>query len=361
MKNKAEQKNKGIQILRALCAIQVFLSHTLNVYQDSIGVQLIDTPLHFFYDGQCAVIIFFALSGFLYYNEKQLTYKSYTNKILSKSLHIFPPYWTSLIIGTIMCNLYLKYNITKDISNTTLTEWIASFWNQPISIIDFIKAIIVFPLDNTDLINPPAWYLLIEIKMFFLMPLLVHIFNKYSWAYAYIILFAALFIPSPKILTISSSFILGACTHKYIKKFHFSSIKLKYILLYIFIGCVILNIKNEIDVTKFIIPPTIIQTIGAVFIIFSFYYFQINYTKWYTKLLISIGNISYEIYILHFIFLLIFIPFLTNNNNTLLIIITFTLTLLMAYPVHKINNKISQKILSILNSQPYKNNINRTI
>ena len=109
MKNKAEQKNKGIQILRALCAIQVFLSHTLNVYQDSIGVQLIDTPLHFFYDGQCAVIIFFALSGFLYYNEKQLTYKSYTNKILSKSLHIFPPYWTSLIIGTIMCNLYLKY------------------------------------------------------------------------------------------------------------------------------------------------------------------------------------------------------------------------------------------------------------
>ena len=107
MRQIKSRKNDGIQILRALCAIQVFFPHTLNVYQSSLGSKIINTPLHFFFDGQCAVIIFFVLSGFLYYNDKKLTLKLYIKKILSKSLHIFPSYWISLTIGSIMCNLYL--------------------------------------------------------------------------------------------------------------------------------------------------------------------------------------------------------------------------------------------------------------
>lgn len=346
MKNKA-QKNKGIQILRALCAIQVFLSHTLNVYQESIGSKLINTPLHFFFDGQCAVIVFFVLSGFLYYNERQLTYKLYRNKILSKSLHIFPPYWISLIIGAFMCNLYIKYNITKE-TNTTLTEWILSFWNQQISFTDFIKAIAVFPLDNPDLINPPAWYLLVEIKMFFIMPILIHIFNKYTWAIAYIIIIASLFNPSPNIFTICGSFTLGACVHKYIKQNNLYNLKLKHLLLYIIIGCIVLNLKNEANTTRFIIQTTMIQSIGASLLIFSFYHIHINCIKWHTKLLIFLGDISYEIYILHFIFLLTFISLLPNDNSILLIISTLTLTLLISYPLHKINSKISQRVQLIL-------------
>lgn len=350
MRQIKSRKNDGIQILRALCAIQVFFSHTLNVYQSSLGSKIINTPLHFFFDGQCAVIIFFVLSGFLYYNDKKLTLKLYIKKILSKSLHIFPSYWISLIIGSIMCNLYLENNITGESSN--LTEWINSFWKQNISFTDFMKAIIVFPLNNTDLINPPSWYLLVEIKMFIIMPLLIYFFNKCSWKYAYIFIFISMLLPSQFLFTIIGAFTLGACLHKYIKQHNFPNSTLKNTLLTIFLGIILLNIKNEINTQNSILPITIIQSIGAVFIIFQFYNISINSNKWFNKFLIFLGNISYEIYIFHFVILLILIP-LIKKDTILLVTLTFILTTLLSYLLHHINNYISQKIIYKFNQKYY--------
>lgn len=330
-------KNKGIQILRAICAVQVLLPHSLNVYQTSIGVKFINTPFHFFFDGQCAVIIFFVLSGFLYYNEKPLTIKSYTRKILSKSLHIFPPYWVSLIIGIFLCNYYLKYNITGN-NSESLTQWFNPFWSNKISITDFIQATLVFPLKDSTIINPPSWYLLVEIKMFFIMPLLVNIFNKYSWIYAYlIIIIGLLFAPDNSILNTCGIYTLGASIHKYIKNKDYKISNISNFF-YAIIGIFLLNIRNEINIPNHLL----FQSIGATLIIYIFFNLQLNTKTITNKILIFIGNISYEIYILHFIFLLMLAPFLTNNT-TYLVVATFIITFLISYPLNQINNVLSKK------------------
>ena len=64
MKN---QLNLNIQGLKGIAAIVVFLSHALNMYKIPWVQNLMDTPMHLFFDGQCSVIVFLTISGFFYY------------------------------------------------------------------------------------------------------------------------------------------------------------------------------------------------------------------------------------------------------------------------------------------------------
>ena len=61
--------NKNIQALRGICAIIVFLSHSLHVNDIEWVISLHNSPLHFFFDGEVAVSVFFVISGFFYYKE----------------------------------------------------------------------------------------------------------------------------------------------------------------------------------------------------------------------------------------------------------------------------------------------------
>lgn len=76
-------KNLNIQALRGFCAVVVFFSHALHIYNCELIDSLDKTPFRFFYAGEVAVSIFFVLSGFFYYteNEQILFYKK---TVLSK-------------------------------------------------------------------------------------------------------------------------------------------------------------------------------------------------------------------------------------------------------------------------------------
>lgn len=69
-------KNLSIQGLRGIAALMVFLSHALCFpnYQIS-GIQ--HSPWHLFFDGQIAVMIFIAISGFFYYKQLTPSLKTY--------------------------------------------------------------------------------------------------------------------------------------------------------------------------------------------------------------------------------------------------------------------------------------------
>lgn len=332
---------KGIQLLRALCAFQVLFSHSFNVYQSSFGIEFGKTPLHFLFDGQCGVIVFLLLSGFFYYNERELTLRLYVRKILSKSLHIFPPYWVSIILGTVLCNFYIEHGIIG--YNDEFTNWIASFWRKEISVSDFLKALLLFPLESTQLINPPSWYLLIEVKMYFIMPLLIHIFNKYSWKLAYLLIIVSAPLSSDlNIVAVCGIFTLGACIHKYIHNRNKHTLSLKFMLLSVCIGIVLLNIQNEIYIPYYLL----FQSIGAGLLVYVFYNTRLKFIDTFFSKLIFVGDISYEIYILHFVFLLVLMPFFINDT-IYLTIATFVITIIVAYPLNKLNKVLSQKSLQV--------------
>lgn len=163
----------SIQGLKGVCAIVVFLSHSLLMYKSDIIANLQSSPLHLFFDGQCAVIIFFCISGFFYYTQEPLTIKKYIAKVKKKVIRIYPAYILSMVIGLLLCNLMIKYD------HSLFTDWSNQFWQTKVGIKEFIWQLpVILPGSNPNLINPPTWYLNTEVKMFLIMPLVVGLFNK---------------------------------------------------------------------------------------------------------------------------------------------------------------------------------------
>lgn len=162
-----QEKNHSIQALRAVAAMMVFLSHSLMMINNSTIEWLHGTPLHFFFDGQCAVVFFMVLSGFFYYKSEQFTFRKYANGIKKKVLKIYPSHILMIAIGVLLCNLGLSYK------GTIYTDWSNSFWTEHIGIGETIKQmLIIMPRTNSYLVNSPVWYLVVEVRMFLLMPLL---------------------------------------------------------------------------------------------------------------------------------------------------------------------------------------------
>ena len=123
-------KNSNIQALRGICAIIVFFSHSLHVYNNGIIDYIDKTPLYILYAGKVAVSIFFVLSGFFYYTENKYVV-AYKNTIVKKIKRIYPAHIIFLTIGFILVNLYSKNNLYNDYNTT---EWFQSFWKTPVPI-----------------------------------------------------------------------------------------------------------------------------------------------------------------------------------------------------------------------------------
>lgn len=299
-------KHAGIQLLRGACAIQVFLSHALNIFHIDWVEQLNQTPFHFFIDGNCAVIIFFVLSGYLYYKDKVFSLHEYINGIKKKCFRILPTFWLSLVLGFMFCNLYFIWGITGQ----NLTKWSEAFWVSNVSVIELVKNAVVLMPHNWDTINPASWYIQVEVEMFILMPIIVSFYNRLKnkkWSLCLVFFFGIgglLLIPN------MLAYLIGALFHKF--KFLFNLAKKHYLLLLI-ASVIFLNIKNEIPVLTEC-PGSIVlltQSIGAAGIISIIIGMGSNRFRKF-KLLIFLGNISYELYIFHFIFLLILRPFFQN-------------------------------------------------
>lgn len=145
-------KHAGIQMIRGLLALQVFLSHALNIYHADWVEWLNHTPLCFFIDGNCAVVVFFALSGYFYYKDRPLSVGQYLSGLRKKCLHILPAFWLSLIIGYAFCNYYVRLNMAGE----NLTQWSSVMWVQSVSITELLKNASVLLPHDWGAINPPS-------------------------------------------------------------------------------------------------------------------------------------------------------------------------------------------------------------
>lgn len=86
------KRNLNIQGLRGILALMVFLGHVLCAYNIPFIINNLNTPVHLFYDGQAAVMCFFVLSGYFYFNQKQLyDVRQLCKKEINKYIRITPP------------------------------------------------------------------------------------------------------------------------------------------------------------------------------------------------------------------------------------------------------------------------------
>ena len=332
----AERKlNYNIQYLRGICALVVFFSHSLNIYKIEWVQQLMPTPFHFFFDGQWAVIFFFTLSGFYYYKEERFEFNKYLRGLAKKALKIYPPHLLSLVTGWSVLSIYLKYGVQFD--SAKLTSWASSFWRDYVGLKEFLGNAVVLMPHNPDSINPPSWYLGPEVKMFIIMPLIVALSNYSKLVIAVLLFVASWFVKFP-IVSCVGPFVAGYLLHVVLKRCGAVRVNGLLAIFIMLAGICFLNCKNIVKsmlLDSSQVYFMMIQTMGAICLIFLA---NVLCFRGRFRVLLFMGNISYEFYIIHFIVLMLLAPWIAQPYT--FVLVCFVLTVLLAYCVNWLDKKI---------------------
>lgn len=61
MSKSEKNYSSSLQSLKGIATLTVYLNHVFLMYGNTQAIsRLHESPLHFFYDGQCALVVFFA-------------------------------------------------------------------------------------------------------------------------------------------------------------------------------------------------------------------------------------------------------------------------------------------------------------
>ena len=124
-----------LDILRGLAALSVFTTHAFGlVSQTELEFtwlkMLQNSPVVILWNGHAAVDLFFVLSGFvlalpIFYKPNSFNYIKFAIKRL---LRIYPTYWITIALATLMCYFYSYGSLTG------LSEWINGYWHHSLTI-----------------------------------------------------------------------------------------------------------------------------------------------------------------------------------------------------------------------------------
>ena len=330
------RKIESIQGLKGIAALMVFFSHALCMpITPFYGLR--DTPWHFFYDGQIAVMLFIVISGFFYFKPSKPTIESYLGGVKKKILRIFPAYIISMIIGFVCCNLNLDYNANF------FTDWSNQFWRESVGFNELCKQLTVLWPHNPDLINPPSWYIGMEVRLFLVIPLIIMLCNiKYLKWYILIPLSLLIFYGDSNYY---SACLCGCLTKiaydKILKNQDLKSKRIKYIFLCaIVVAVFFLNVRNQFDINKTI--SFAFQTIGACIVVLAVSLFNFKFLT--NKVLLWLGSISYEFYLCHFSILLLAKCF--YHDPITYVGLCLALSLLLSIGINKLCKLFISKISS---------------
>jgi peptidoglycan/LPS O-acetylase OafA/YrhL len=161
--------------LRGVAALSVFFHHFLVMMpvMPAWLEKIQFTPLHFFYDGTAAVVLFFVLSGLVL----NLKYAS---------LEIFPAHWVSAFIinrifriypaflAAIGLSLFLRYFLYVPSVMPAMSASLNAHWGHPLNIPLLLKLFtLVLPGLQADQIDPPMWSLMIEMRVSLFFPVII--------------------------------------------------------------------------------------------------------------------------------------------------------------------------------------------
>lgn len=332
-------KNYSIQSLKGICALIVFFSHALNFPNIPVVQSLMHSPIHVFFDGQIAVIVFIVISGFFYQKSLKFSFGSYWIGIKKKIFRIWIPYVLVILLGALVCNAV--YNI--DYEKSLFTDWATSFWTNKVQLSDVLTHFAVILPHDTHLIDPPSWYVPVEVRLFLIVPIIVMIANTNKYT-------KIIYIPFIVLMILGKSIYIGACIFGcisrilYNKYYHIIE-NTKYLSLLQILGLIIaiifLNINNEVALNKNM--AFTMQVVGAVILVPIIY--SQKMTIMTNKFFAWFGDISYEFYLIHFIILLAIRPLIYDSITY--IISTYILSVFASISIKKCSDFIVSKINSI--------------
>ena len=275
------------------------------------------SPLHIFFDGAAAVNLFFVLSGFCialpYVKEGSKQKIQYFQFITKRIFRLYPAYWIALIIAYI---IKIEYNSPSEIF---LSEWGRSFFNwSNLSIYEVGKIISLVSKFDTNILLPPSWSLVYEMRMAFLLPLFIFLvknYNKYDVLIYITSLVISLFFPLAGVGLFALLFFLGIIVANNINNIYIYINKINIIKYRCFclLGFALYTSRFPWQNIFFSSNTPLVDwlfnltnSLGSIILISCF--FRSGIIDFFSgKYSVFLGEISYSLYLTHFpILLLIF-------------------------------------------------------
>lgn len=315
----------------------VYLSHALFVYR--IGWLEDENPLKLLIDGHVAVCIFFVLSGYFYYNSPCSSIGDYIGQIRKRLLKIAPPYWIALAVGFVLCNCYLSNGYVN--ATGEVTDWWGEYWKKTIPFTQLLKEASMFFVSHSAIDNP-AWYVFIDVKVMLVMPWIVVLFRKIGWKYSPILILLTAAVSDFRYVSL---YIMGALLHHYIDDVKRIACSSKWIYgVLLVVSLLLLDVEHYIFTDHQMMRLMwLINGIGATILV-GLVVSAKEKTFLSCKPFVWLGGISYEFYICHAVVLSALLPFV--YDKTVFILLSFIVSILFAYGLHRINRVLSSKLIT---------------
>jgi peptidoglycan/LPS O-acetylase OafA/YrhL len=172
-----QKRYDELDSLRGLAASTVLLSHLFIILPSIYLInEMRKTPIHIFWAGHEAVILFFVLSGFVlslpFFRDKIPKYRDY---LIKRFCRIYIPYFVAISISIICMLLFSRTGITE------LSNWFNAEWTTPLSFGLLIQHIFLIGEFKTQSFNGVIWSLVHEMRISIIFPFLMYSINKYDW------------------------------------------------------------------------------------------------------------------------------------------------------------------------------------
>ncbi|WP_424767082.1 acyltransferase family protein [Paenibacillus sp. sgz302251] len=211
------QRYEELDSLRGLAALAVMVGHFLMVFtpivQNTSGLSFLEyplnllkyTPLHAFWGGHEAVIMFFLLSGFVlslpFFNNRE---QPYTKYVIKRICRIYIPFLIALFIALIMREAVYVSKLTS------LTSYYNNLWVIPPDMSSIIHHLLFIGNYNTTRYDPILWTLVHEMRISLLFPFIMFFIVKGGWK---------LGLPLALVLSFGAEFLLTLFETRYMTNF----------------------------------------------------------------------------------------------------------------------------------------------
>ncbi len=164
---------KALDGLRAFAIIFVLFSHSAWKFDSQINISFGGAEFHnFIYNGWVGVDLFFVLSGFLITAQllkSPLTFDNIRKFFSKRYFRIAPAYYISVFLTLLLLQILPAISEGEAISDLFI-EWISPLFSHMVFMHDYIG--------RDPSINGLFWSIPVEIKFYFLLPLLIYLLLK---------------------------------------------------------------------------------------------------------------------------------------------------------------------------------------
>ncbi|RJS92180.1 acyltransferase [Salinisphaera sp. Q1T1-3] len=181
----ASSRIHAFDSLRGLAAVSVLVSHLFLVMQGQANAayaRFFDwtrmaaaTPLHVFWQGHAAVVVFYVLSGFVLYLLLAGAQVSMPAYVAKRVVRLYVPYLAAIVLGIIGAHAVIGDTLIG------FNGWINKFWSWPVTWPAIGAHLWFLGQFNADRYDFTIWTLVHEMRISLVFPLIFLMVRRLRW------------------------------------------------------------------------------------------------------------------------------------------------------------------------------------